>query len=42
MSQRTMAKNAKKAVKKSKPVRGAKARHKRGTGPKQPDLFARA
>jgi len=42
MSQRTMAKNAKKAVKKSKPVPGAKARHKRGTGPKQPDLFARA
>ena len=37
-----MAKNAKKAVKKSKPVPGAKARHKRGTGPKQPDLFARA
>jgi len=27
-----MAKNARKAVKKSKPVRGAKARHKRGTG----------
>src|ERR1700675_4757222 len=38
MSQRTMAKNAKKAVKKSKPASGAKARK----GPKQADLFARA
>jgi topoisomerase-4 subunit B len=36
MSQRTMAKNSKKAVKKSKPVPGAKARK----GSKQPDLFA--
>jgi len=35
MSQRTMAKNAKKSVKKSKPVPGAKARK----GPKEPDLF---
>ncbi len=36
MSQRTMAKSSKKAVKKSKPVPGAKARK----GSKQPDLFA--
>ncbi len=35
-----MAKNSKKAVKKSKPVPGAKARKR--AGPKQPDLFARA
>src|SRR5450755_854832 len=35
MSQRTMAKNAKKSVKKSKPVPGAKGRK----GPKEPDLF---
>jgi topoisomerase-4 subunit B len=40
MSQRTMAKNSKKAVKKSKPIPGAKERDKGRKGPKEPDLFA--
>jgi topoisomerase IV subunit B len=38
MSHRTMAKSSKKAVKKSKPVPGAKARK----GAKEPDLFAQS
>src|ERR1700687_2574832 len=42
MSQRSMAKNAKKVVKKSKPVPGAKARNKARKGAAQSALFATA
>src|ERR1700687_5941955 len=40
MSQRSMAKNAKKVVKKSKPVPGGNTRNKARKGAAEPDLFA--